>query len=376
MRIPPALVLFYVAAIGGLCCTPYLSTMLGEAGIPDTLVPVALASIPVGILLGGPLWAWFADWSGKPHLILRVATAGCVGMGVVLAFSRSGPAMVGSLFLWSLFRAAQLPAADALTVRILGTDRRRYGVVRAWGSVAYLVAAWGAGWLRDSWPRAPLVLSASLMTFSLFLAFLLPVGGAAPATAKLADVRALLRHRVVLPFLVVTLLHGATQVAFDNFLSMRVRDLAFAPGVTGSAVAVAVAVEVAIMLGGRRLLELFGPERLAFAAVVDGTIYWVLASQVNSPGLFIALQALRGVAFGAFWIAGVSLLAERAPPSLANSAQALFPATGWGAGYLVAMALGTAVLARHGTSTLFEAVAAVDALAVVVCALLLLRRTA
>jgi MFS family permease len=160
-------------------------------------------------------------------------------------------------------------------------------------------------------------------------------------------------------------LHGITLVCYDNFLALHIRHLGHPDWVTGTSVAFSVAIEIAVMMSGRRLLDALGPERLLLAAVLVGIPHAWLTGAATDPLHLIAIQGLRGVAFGGFWIAGVSLLSERAPPALGSSAQALLPATSFGLGYLACSALAAVVLDLDTTATLFRAMALLDALAAI-----------
>ena len=74
-------------------------------------------------------------------------------------------------------------------------------------------------------------------------------------------------------------------------------------------------------------------------------------------------QALHGVHFGAFWLAATALFAEEAPPALRHTTQALLPAAMFGAGPLLGLSLGAAVLSFSTTITLYFVMAGLAAAA-------------
>lgn len=345
---------------------PYFAVLLSEAGLPDAWVALALATVPIGVLIGGPLWSWIADSTGSPIRVLRIATGCSVLAGGLLALSRSGVAMAALLLMWSLLRAPHLPLADGLTLRLLGGDRRSYGRIRAVGSSAFLVVAWTGGWLREAWPPAPLWLSFALLCTSALLAWTLPDGPTVVQRARTAEILALVRQQ--LPFLAVAVLHGIGLVCFDSFWSLHVERLGLPSWIAGTGVALAVAVEVGVMIAGRRLLDRFGPTALIGVAIAVAIPQWWLTATVQDPTSLVAIQALRGVAFGAFWIAGVAWLSERSPSQLGTSAQALLPASAFGVGYLLCTGLAAVVLDRADTAALFRIVAGSEFAAAVVFA--------
>jgi PPP family 3-phenylpropionic acid transporter len=268
--------------------------------------------------------------------------------------------MAAILPIWALFRAPATPLADALTVRALHGDRRGYGKIRAAGSVAFLIVAWTGGMLRPWEGRAPLWIGAALLTAAAALARSMPDPGPLPPRQR-GDLRAL--WTAAAPFLGVSVLHGIALVGFDGYWSLHVARLGLPSWVAGTGVACAVAAEVVVLATGRTWLDRWGPTPVLFVSVVAGIPQWILASILTDPIPLIVVQSLRGLAFGAFWVAGVAWLSERTPPALASSAQALLPASSWGVGYLVCSAIAATQLRYGSTADLFRWFAVTEALA-------------
>jgi len=85
---------------------------------------------------------------------------------------------------------------------------------------------------------------------------------------------------------------------------------------------------------------------------------------VHSPAAILALQPLHGLSFGLYYVAGVTVLRNRAPAEAATAAQGLF-ASAFSIGSFVGMAAGGAILEQLGPGALFGGAAGVAALAVV-----------
>lgn len=84
----------------------------------------------------------------------------------------------------------------------------------------------------------------------------------------------------------------------------------------------------------------------------------------------VAAQALHALGFGAFWIGGTRWVSVHTPPELRSTAQSLFPAAGWGLGYLASMAVASFIVPTFGTGALFLA-SSTEAIAVSAMALAL-----
>jgi PPP family 3-phenylpropionic acid transporter len=170
----------------------------------------------------------------------------------------------------------------------------------------------------------------------------------------LPAIRALARQPFLVPLLGLACLQALSLSVYDTFLSVHVHALGLPATVVGWAVAVGVVCEIAVMGVGRELLTRFGATRAIVFASLLGVPRWALTAWVTSPVALVAIQALHGVTFGVFWIAGVQVMAERAPMRVAASAQSLFVAASYGVGALIGALLAGEVRELWGTGAIFQ----------------------
>lgn len=361
-RPPGALVAWYAFSTGAIALTPWLGPLLTDAGWSESQASALLLVLPIGRLVGGPLWSWVADRAGAEGVLRGttvVAAACALGM-----LAPVGPLpLVWLLLAFTVVRAPTFSIADATTLRLVG---RNYGKVRAVGSAAFLVTVGLCGVLRDGWAPAPLALSAALLIGTAAVTWALPPLDPPAAPPGLQALLRLLRHPVLLPLSVVGVLHGAALSAYDNLFALHVESLGLPATVTGAGLVVGVGVEVLVLGAGARLLGALGPNRLMLLALIATVPRYLVTAASTSAVALVAVQGLHGLQFGAFWLAGATLYAENAPAALRNSTQALLPATSFGAGPLLGLGAATFVLRAWDTSTLYLVMAAVGALAVAV----------
>lgn len=352
------LVAFYVCSAGAISCMPYLSVLLSESGLPDSWVGLALAVFPVGLLGASPVWAWLADQRGSPVAVLWASTIFTVVSALALAMSSSGLGMAVALLPLAVGRAPQLPIADSITLGAL-RDPTNYGRIRATGSAAFLVLVLLGGWLRESYPRAPLWISLLMAVGAVLAVWGLPRSVSSPGPRT--DPQELLRRPVLLLVLAFGFIHGIALTSGDMMFSLHVSRLGLSPTLVGVGVATGVAAEILVMIFCRPLLA-----RMRFTSVLALAVgagvprYWLMGS-VSDPAAIIALQALHGLNFGAFWIAAVGLIGVQAPRGLAASAQALLPAFTFGAGHLASMSIAAYVLETQTTGELYQIMAGFSA---------------
>jgi len=365
------LIAWYIGSTGTLPVLIYLGVMFTDGGFTPAQAAMALLLVPLGNLLGAPLWSWVVDRTGARRTILRGAT-GLSALGawwMLLAHDTVG--LLVGLAVFSFSRSPMAPVTDALTVEVLGDDHREYGRIRAWGSTAFIGAAWVGGEYRAVWPEAPLAVAVVFATFTAVVAWGLPAvplsGGSGRSPWRLVS------HPVVGPLLAVCFLHGLTLAHYDSLYAVLVESEGWPPSVVGWSVALGVSVEVALMVRGRRMMDRFGPATVLAAGVAAAVPRWWLIGTVEDPTWMIWVQASHGLVFGAFWIGGVAMLAEHAPAGLRNTSQSVLPAASFGAGRLAALGLASASLDHISLRQLFKVDAGISVLAAMLAVWLAVR---
>lgn len=348
---------FYFVSLGALgSVVPFLGARLEAAGLSGHQIGVLMAMLPLGRLVSAPLWGWLADRFAMAGVLLRVGCALALVGELLLLFQADPVYAAVGLFLFSAGRAPLGPLVDSVTLQALtqpGHDPREYGRVRLWGSVGFLAFAMVCGRLSDL-RIDPLVLGAVLVAATAALAFRFPTRGAGGPAPVLPALRALLQQPFLVPLLGMACLQAMTLSVYDTFFSSHVHALGLPAMVTAAAVAVGVSCEVAVMRFGRPLLARIGAPRALLLAALVGIPRWALISYVTEPVMLVAIQVLHGVAFGLFWIAGVQLMAEKAPAQVSASAQSLLSAASYGVGALAGALLAGEVRAAWGTAAIFQ----------------------
>lgn len=372
----PLLSAFYgvvLASLGAL--VPFWGPRLEAHGLSGRELGLVMAMLPLGRLVSSPLWGVLADRYRMAGLLLRVGCAVALVGAVVFYVAESLFGALLAMFLFSFGRTAIGPLLDATVLASLGErgrDRGDYGRVRLWGSVGFMAAVVVAGWLDDRALFDPMLLGVGLLGLTLAMSWSFPRRGEGGPAPILPALREMASEPFLVPFLAIAALHALTLSVYDTFFSVHVHALGLPAMVTSGAVALGVAAEIGVMRAGAWLLGRFGPARLLTLATLVSAPRWVATAFVRDPALLVALQALHGVSFGVFWIAGVQVMATKAPKVLAASAQSLFTAASYGLGALAGALLAGEIRGRFGTTEMFLAMA-VFSLGAAVCALWLER---
>jgi PPP family 3-phenylpropionic acid transporter len=347
---------FYFLLLSGIAgLLPLLAGRLEAAGVGGLTVGALMALLPAGRLLAAPIWAGVADRYRLGGAVLRVSTGLSAVAGLALCRVESVPALAGCMFLFSAVRAPIGSVLDAFVLQSLeaaGRPATEYGRIRLFGSFGFLVGVYLAAEVGPL-GLPPHIVSDVALLGGFAMSFTFPWRGEGGPAPVLPALRALVGQRFFAPLLLAGGLQALGMSVYDTFYSLHVNALGMSPRVVGVSVAVGVGCEMVLMAWGRPLLERLGPARCLLLATLTGVPRWALTATLTDPALLVAAQALHGVGFGAFWLAGVQRIAKGGRPEIAASAQSLWAAGTYGVGALVGAGLAGWARWRFDSAAIF-----------------------
>jgi len=355
---------YFVVLSASGAWVPYLAPWLAAEGFDAWAVGTISAAMAAVRLVSGPLWGILADATQRSARLLGFASA-LGALGAILALTSAAPAwVVTGLLLGALARAPVGSLLDSVVVRVLElrSDPARYGALRLWGSVGFLVAGGIAAFLAEISPILPLWLTVGLLL------------GGSVASRRLPDVRPLRSDTPFLKALAVLVrsprilavwasatLHGIALSSYDSFYAVRIAELALPARWVGASLVVGVAAEIAVFAVARPWVNRLDP--LAWMGIGSGVaaVRWALTGTFTDPICLTLLATLHGITFGAWWIGAVEVLRRDLRPETRSSAQALLAAMAYGLGPMfcgLLMARVGSASALYAWSALFAALAA------------------
>lgn len=316
----------YFIAVGA--SFPYLPVHYRALGLDLGTIGLLAALSAATQLVAAPAWGAIADLFGRSRLTLPAAAIVAAAGGLALALARDPISVTTALVALSVGLAGISPVLDARTMELLGADRARYGRVRAWGSVAFVVSAALCGPLLDAWgTRSLFLVYVPCLALTALIALSVPRRAAKRHAGLRLGTAQLIRQPRMGRFLVGTLLVWASLNAVNGFYSIQVVALGGGASLVGLAWVVGALIEIPIMWTFPRLSTRFGAERLLVAGGAIFAVRNFLAALAPSGVVLVAIAPLEGAAFGLFFVGGVGFVAARAPAGLAGTAQGLFSAT-------------------------------------------------
>ena len=327
-----AFYLFYFGAIGVL--VPYFAFYLQGEGFSAVEIGQLMA-IPMAMRVLAPwLWGWAADRSGRRDLALRVGALLAVAGAMLLLGAGGFLAVALALAAFALPWSGLLPQFEATTLSHLGTQARRYGWVRLWGSIGFILAVviGGVVFAGERIVAVPLAL-AILVAATAIAIWRVPPAPAIPLHASPQQLVPTLRRPWVLALLAVCVLQQAAFGPYYVFFTIHLDRLGYGTGAAGMLWAWGVAAEVLMFIYTPRLLERFGFRALLVTALAATVLRWLLTAWGGGVlALLLFAQTLHMAAFGLFHAVAVLLVHEAFPGRLQGRGQALYSALGFGVG--------------------------------------------
>lgn len=326
--------LFFFAAIGAW--SPYWPVYFSQLGVNLAAIGL-LAAIPAAVqIVAAPAWGLVADRIGDVRPPLVAAAAIAIAAALFLATGPATAWLFPGVAVLAAGTSAWPPLVDARTVAALGPRRDRYGQARSLGSAGFIVAAPLVGVLIDA--HGPQVLFAAYIPLvalaGVWVAVLFGRAGVRQRVAGVGPTGALrlLRARpMALMFLGSVLVWAACNGA-SAFFSLRLVAQGADAGLVGLGWAINAVVEIPMMLVFRRLARRTGVPALiaaGTAVLAVRNLGWALA---GTDVATVAVAALSGVGFSLYLVGVTTWLADRVPPMLRATAQALFLGTAYAIG--------------------------------------------
>ena len=324
---------FYFASIGAFM--PFWGPYLAELGFSGSQIGELMAIILATKIVAPNVWGWLADRAGVRMPIIRWgALAGLVTFGGVLLHSGYWW-LAAVMAVFSFFWNAILPQFEATTLRALGRDSHRYALVRLWGSIGFIVAVAGLGWLLDTFPLQWLPWIVLGLLAGLYLSTLQvrepPNGG--PDSDGVASLFSVLRRPEVIALLLACFFMQASHGPYYAFFTLYVEAQGFSRATAGQLWALGVAAEVVLFLLMPRLILRFGAWPLVtLALLLTALRWWLLATIPESLSALIFIQLLHAASYGVYHAAAISLVHLYFPGRLQGRGQALYSSLSFGLG--------------------------------------------
>ncbi|AOF84150.1 major Facilitator Superfamily protein [Hydrogenophaga sp. RAC07] len=367
----------YFAHIGFF--NPYLPLWLKELGFSLLAISVLTSVQSASRLFAPYLWGSLSDRTGERVRLLRYGATAALLLSLGLWFDLGGVGLFVVLLLTFTHTSGMMPMSEAALAHLVSHggafDAKRYGRIRLWGSLGFLVTVVAAGfWFEHfglvhfpAWTLATL----AAVTISVWLLpdFREP-GHAVEAQPSVWPV---LRQPAVRWLFAAVFFHVLAHIFIYIFFSLYLDSLGYSKMVIGLLWALSVVIEIGwFFTQGRWLPRLSLSAWLVLAAALMTLRMGLTAGLPLVWPLLLLAQALHAITFAAHHTVCIALVSHHFPGRLRGRGQALYSVLGYGLSGVIGGIAGGVVSSAWGLASVFW-LSAACALLAMVCALRLWR---
>jgi len=341
----PRLAAFYAALfiLPGIQM-PFFPVWLKAKGLDPKMIGIVLAVPMVARVLAIPVVTRAADQRDAIRAAMVLACVASVAGYTLVGLSSGAIAILIAYTLTSLASTPVMPLSETYALKGLTARGRAYGPVRLWGSFAYIVGNFAAGFAADVMPARDLIWL--MVAATILLALAASTLPALPFPPHESDAPSrprpkLLRDPAFIAVLAAASLIQASHAFFYGFSAVQWRAAVFDGTVIAALWGLGVAAEIVLFALQARLPRFFEPTVLLLVGACGAVLRWVVMA-LDPPAIMLPiLQVLHALSFGATHLGALMYLVRRVPPGQAATAQ----------GYL-AITLGLAMAAATAVSGL------------------------
>lgn len=346
----------YYAALGAF--TPYWSLYLKSRGMDVAAISVLMSLWYATRIVAPSTWTTLAARSPHPIRWLRL---GCL---LTLASFSAFLLPLDFIGLFAVMCAfcfaynAVMPQFESITMSHLGARSDRYGHIRVWGSIGFIVVVSLFGVLLDRFgvgtlPWLMLPLLAGLLASSFGNRYAHPVEEAHDENH--VGFRARLKRPQVIAFFVAAFLAQVSFGPYYTFFSIYLTEHHYSATMLGVFWTVGVLAEIGVFFLSSRIFRRWDAGKVLMFALLSAALrWWATALWPDSIPLMMAAQLTHALNFGAFFAAVMQLLVRFFPGRMNGHGQGVFYGLSSGVGG-VAGALAAGQLWHFGGNVAFLA---------------------
>ncbi len=313
---------FYFAAFG--ITTTFLNIYYNDIGLTGVQIGVISSVLPLISIIAAPLWGVLSDRLGRNRTLLGIASVGII-------LSMSGIWLMHTFFLiiiftglYAFFDSSVLTIIDSTALRSLGQNRDRFGRERVWGSVGFIIAAWGVGYILERFGVEWFFLFFILMIVGVLVAlYWLPDQKTELQAFNIGEIKKFITQKQWLIFSASLLMIGLGSFAINGFLGIYITDLGGSEGLVGMAAAFATITELPILFWGDKILKRFKPRQLLMVAFGATGLRLLLYSIMPDASWVLPISLTHSLTFGVYWIATIAYVDQLSADEIKSSAQGI-----------------------------------------------------
>ena len=299
---------FYFAFVGAMA--PYWALYLRSLEFSALQIGVLMSLLQVMRIFAPNIWGHIADRTGKRVAIVQSVALVCLVAYLGVFFGTGFWWLFLVMSLISFFWSASLPLVEATTLSHLGERTERYGKIRLWGSVGFILVVLGLGVMLDHLPvKSLLWVVLALLIGIVFFARFIPEAEITTLEAEHVSLRSVLRRPEVAALLVAAILMAAAHGPYYTFFTIHLVDAGYTKTLAGWLWALGVICEIGVFLAMPWVFRRVRAETVLLVTLGAAALrFLIIAWAVDKVPMLLFAQALHALTFGAYHASAMALV--------------------------------------------------------------------
>ncbi|SDU45357.1 MFS transporter [Desulfobacula phenolica] len=295
-------------------------------------------------------WSIVADryaWRKPIYVLFNFLSA---AIWVFFLYIKDFSGMVIVTIFHTIFFAPLIAFIEAFAMDELGSgggDKNRYGRIRAWGSVSFILVVAILGKISDFF-SVNIIVALILAGYTIQAIFSIPMPQAKARGERFhARVREILNARTLI-FLTCSFLMIFSHGTYYGFYSIHLDKLGYGTFFIGATWAVASIAEIVIMINSGRILKYVSLENVLFFSFLAATVRWCLLWRATTVSEIMIAQVLHAFTYGTFHIASILYMDLLSTGETRTLGQAVNNAVSYGLGMMAGFLLNGYLYEAYG----------------------------
>lgn len=307
---------------------PYFPIWLHDRGLSASQIALALGLPLFARIIATPLFALVASRLGAHVLGSSLAAIALIGVLLMQFYPPYWVIVVITALTYASWQSVALhfdPEAMNLVRRKLVPT---YGVIRAFGSSAYIAATVSGGIIVGAFgSTAAMYYFVAVATVLIFFSSRLRSLGRPQPKAGEPRAKATWRRPSLVMVTIAAALVMGTHSSFTSFGGLHMRALGYSDSLIGIILATMTAAELLMFAFGSRFVTGVPPVALIAVGAMAATLRWTAVAFVDSPALLMGLQLLQSLTFAGTYLGFAGYVVRHVAAEQSVSAQGMYMAS-------------------------------------------------
>ena len=325
---------FYYGYLG--IVSPFLSLYFDHLGFTAIQISLLMSMLQITRILGPMFWGWLSDHRQDRIGIMRKTAVASLFIFTGIFFFQSFTALMMWMFVLNLISSSLTPLGEAATVHALqktNTFESRYGKLRLWGSIGFMVAVFlGGFWFESFGIKTLPAIGFGVLAFVTFTTWKLWEPPMEKKKLEKGQLRLILKKPEVIWFFSSTFWMIFAHSSLYVFYSLYLQKLGYGKQVIGLFWMVGVAAEVIYFYFQKQVYQVLSPNKIIGFTFVLGVIRFLVIAYIPDFWPLLIVQLFHAGTFAAHHSASIRVMQQWFHGQTQSRGQALYTTVSYGLG--------------------------------------------